>query len=38
MKKVKEDGELRLMGALHDVDEHKKAKIVAETRLKEVSD
>ena len=38
MKKVKEESELRLMGVLNDVDEHKKAKIIAETRLKEVSD
>jgi hypothetical protein len=38
MKKLKEDSELRLVGALRDVDEQKKAKIVAEAKLKEVSD
>jgi len=38
MKKIKEESELRLMGALCDVDEQKKAKIIAETKLKEVSD
>lgn len=38
MKKIKEESELRLIAALRDVDEQKKAKIVAETKLKEVSD
>lgn len=38
MRKAKEEIELRIMGLNHDVDEHKKAKIIAETRLKEVSD
>jgi hypothetical protein len=38
MKKFKEESEMRLLGALRDVDEQKKAKIVAETKLKEVSE
>ena len=38
MKKIKEESELRLIATLRDVDEQKKAKIVAETKLKEVSD
>lgn len=38
MKKIKEESEMRLLGALRDVDEQKKAKIVAETKLKEVSE
>jgi len=33
---MKEESELRLICALRDVDEQKKAKIVAETKLKEV--
>jgi len=35
---MKEESELRLICALRDVDEQKKAKIVAETKLKEVSE
>ncbi len=38
MKKIKEESEMRLLGSQRDVDEQKKAKIVAETKLKEVSE